>query len=54
MVEIVSYEQPTKYIIQFTQYNHSCKTPVLTAWQSFVVGYMDETDRIHNASKKIQ
>ena len=35
-----------------TDYNDNFDTPVLTAGQSFVLGYTNEKDGIYNASKK--
>ena len=51
---VIDYEQPTKYIVKDTNYNDSFKTPVLTAGQSFILGYTSEVDGIYVASKKIQ
>ena len=48
--EVVSYEQPTKYLVQSTDYNDSFTTPVLTAGQSFILGYTDEITGIYNAT----
>jgi len=48
---ILEYEQPTKYIVNNTNYDKSFKTPVLTAGQSFVLGYTDETEGIFTANK---
>lgn len=48
--EILKYEQPTAYIVDRTDYNDSCGTPVLTAGQSFILGYTDETNGIKQAS----
>ncbi len=50
--DILKYEQPTKYIVQSTGYENNFLTPVLTAGQSFILGYTDETDGIKNASTK--
>lgn len=49
---IIDYEQPTKYIVQDTKYNDEFKTPVLTAGQSFILGYTDESSGIFEASKE--
>ena len=49
--DVVDYEQPTKYIVQSTKYEDSYRTPVLTAGQTFILGYTNETDGIYNASK---
>jgi type I restriction enzyme S subunit len=47
----LDYEQPTKYIVETTLYNNDHKTPVLTAGQTFILGYTDETIGIYKASK---
>ena len=49
--ELLDYEQPGKYIVKSTEYDDSYVTPVLTAGQSFVLGYTDEKEGIYNASK---
>ncbi|MDO4666497.1 MAG: restriction endonuclease subunit S [Streptococcus sp.] len=48
--EVVDYEQPTKYIVNSKEYNCEYSTPVLTAGQSFILGYTDETEGIYVAS----
>ena len=48
--DLLKYEQPTKYIVNTTDYDDSFETPVLTAGQSFILGYTDETDGIKSAS----
>lgn len=50
--EILDYEQPTKYIVNDTNYDDSYPTPVLTAGQSFILGYTDEKTGIYKASKE--
>jgi len=50
--EILDYEQPTKYLVQSNKYDDDFTTPVLTAGQSFILGYTDETDGIYKASKE--
>lgn len=50
--DVLDYEQPTKYLVQSTEYNDDFATPVLTAGQSFILGYTDENDGIYKASKK--
>lgn len=47
--ELLSYEQPTPYIVNSTDYNDKYTTPVLTAGKSFVLGYTNETSGIHDA-----
>ena len=46
--DIVSYEQPTAYIVKSTDYDDTYATPVLTAGKSFVIGHTDETDGIYS------
>lgn len=48
--ELLDYEQPTKYIVNSTRYDDAFDTPVLTAGQSFILGYTDEKDGHYNAS----
>ena len=48
---LMNYEQPTKYIVDSTDYSDEFPTPVLTAGQSFILGYTNETDGIYEASK---
>lgn len=50
--DVLSYEQPTKYIVKSTQYNDEYTIPVLTAGKSFILGYTNEEDGIYYASKK--
>jgi restriction endonuclease S subunit len=44
--EVLEYEQPTKYIVESTNYKDDYEIPVLTAGQSFILGYTDETNNI--------
>lgn len=46
MNDIIFYEQPSKYIVESTNYNDKYKTPVLTAGKSFILGYTNETKGI--------
>jgi type I restriction enzyme S subunit len=50
--EVLNYEQPTKYLVESTSYDDSFETPVLTAGQSFILGYTNETEGIYQASKE--
>ncbi|MCO4484350.1 hypothetical protein Si130_00996 [Streptococcus infantarius subsp. infantarius] len=50
--EILKYEQPSLYIVDNTDYDDSFSTPVLTAGQSFILGYTNETEGIKYASKE--
>ena len=49
--EILKYEQPTNYIVKDTDYNDDFGIPVLTAGQSFILGYTHEKNGIKNADK---
>ena len=49
--EFTNYEQPTKYIVKNTDYKNEYDIPVLTAGQTFILGYTNENDGIYNASK---
>ncbi|MBZ9788209.1 restriction endonuclease subunit S [Psychroflexus sp. CAK57W] len=40
--DALNYEQPTKYIVENSNYSDENKTPVLTANKSFVLGYTEE------------
>ena len=46
--ELLSYEQPTPYIVESTDYNDAYGTPVLTAGKSFILGYTDEKEGIYD------
>ena len=50
--DLLEYEQPTNYIVKSTKYNDEYNTPVLTAGQSFILGYTDEEDGHYMASKE--
>ncbi len=47
---LLDYQQPTPYIVKSTEYDDSYPTPVLTAGQSFLLGYTDEMDGVYKAS----
>ena len=44
--ELLLYEQPSKYIVDSTNYDNSYAIPVLTAGKSFILGYTNEEDGI--------
>jgi type I restriction enzyme, S subunit len=48
--ELLDYEQPGKYLVDSTAYDDSYTIPVLTAGQTFILGYTDETNGIYPAS----
>lgn len=52
LADLLTYEQPGKYIVMSTSYDDSFATPVLTAGQSFILGYTNETIGIYKASKE--
>ena len=47
---VLDYEQPTKYIVKNAKYDDEFETPVLTAGQSFILGYTNESTGIFEAS----
>ena len=46
--DVLNYEQPTHYIVNTTQYDDTYPIPVLTAGQTFVLGYTNETENIYH------
>ena len=44
--EVLEYEQPTKYIVDNTNYDDEFDIPVLTAGKSFLLGYTNETHNV--------
>lgn len=48
---LIDYIRPDKYTVKTTNYDNSFNTAVLTAGQSFILGYTDETDGIYPAEK---
>ena len=48
--ELIAYEQPTKYLVASKSYDDSFPTPVLTAGQSFLLGYTNEEHGKYPAS----
>ena len=49
--EVLDYEQPSKYIVSSKDYLDE-GIPVLTAGQTFILGYTDEDTGIYRASKE--
>lgn len=49
--DLLDYEQPSKYIVSSTDYAES-GIPVLTAGQSFILGYTEEDYGIYSANKE--
>ena len=50
--ELAEYEQPLNYIVKSTDYNDNFDTPVLTAGQTFILGYTSETSGVYAATKE--
>ncbi len=48
--DLISYEQPTPYLVESIEYDDSFTTPVLTAGQTFILGYTNEESGIYKAS----
>jgi restriction endonuclease S subunit len=46
--ELLSFEQPTPYIVTSTKYSDAYDTPVLTAGKSFIIGHTNETTGIYD------
>ena len=46
---VLSYEQPTKYIVSDTEYSDNKDlTPVLTANKAFILGYTEEVEGVYD------
>ena len=50
--EIFKYEQPQPYIVESTKYKDEYEIPVLTAGQSFILGYTNEEYGVKQASEE--
>lgn len=50
--DLLNYEQPGKYLVKSTAYDDAFATPVLTAGQTFILGYTDEPDGVYEASEQ--
>lgn len=48
--DLLDYNQPTKYIVESTDYSDDFSIPVLTAGRSFILGYTNEKTGIYNAT----
>lgn len=47
---VLDYEQPTKYLVKSKEYSDDYSTPVLTAGQTFILGYTNEVSGVYQAS----
>ena len=45
--DFIDYEQPNEYIVESDRYSSKYSTPVLTAGQSFILGYANESKGIY-------
>ena len=45
--DFIAYEQPNEYIVESDRYNNKYSTPVLTAGQSFILGYTNESKGVY-------
>lgn len=50
--DVLAYEQPTKYLVKSKQYFEAAATPVLTAGQTFLLGYTNESDGIYDTEDR--
>jgi len=46
--DLLVYEQPTKYLVDNTDYDKNYNIPVLTAGKTFILGYTNEKDGVFN------
>ena len=46
--ELLSYEQPTKYLVSSSEYSDANDVPVLTAGKTFILGYTNEAEGIYD------
>ena len=46
--DLLSYEQPTAYIVESTDYDDKYKIPVLTAGKTFILGHTNEKQGIYD------
>lgn len=51
--ELLDYEQPTKYIVNDTDYSYKHKIPVLTANKGFILGYTNEKEGVYTKTPAI-
>ena len=49
---LLDYEQPSKYIVKTTDYDDKYNIPVLTAGQTFILGFTNENDGMCKADKE--
>ena len=49
--DVLDYEQPSRFIVSSSEYDDNYDIPVLTAGQTFILGYTNEKEGIYKASK---
>lgn len=49
--DVLDYEQPSRFIVSSSEYDDNYDIPVLTAGQTFLLGYTNEKEGIYKASK---
>lgn len=47
--ELLTYQQPTPYLVKSSDYNDDAPTPVLTAGKTFILGYTFEKSGVYEA-----
>ena len=45
--DLLSYEQPTPYLVKSSEYDAGNSVPVLTAGKTFILGYTNETEGVY-------
>ena len=46
--DLLSYEQPTPYLVKSAEYDNGNSVPVLTAGKTFILGYTNETGGVYS------
>ena len=46
--ELLTYEQPTKYLVSSSEYSDANDVPVLTAGKTFILGYTNENEGVYS------
>lgn len=47
--DLLSYEQPTQYLVRYAEYDAGNSVPVLTAGKTFILGYTNETEGVYSS-----
>ena len=51
LADVLDYEQPSRFIVSSSEYDDNYDIPVLTAGQTFILGYTNEKEGVYKASK---